>query len=114
MQIIDPAEVQSRLDELRGEDVYLHLEMTTGAYASHHDSSKHQASTFVTNAKIRFSRGSIAGKRLYRVGLKMEQGWVYSEGLTHWDALDRERLILAGHDAQGKLVVALQLSRTPF
>lgn len=114
MQTINPAEVQSRLDALRDEDVYLHLEMTTGAYASHNDSSRHQAATFVTNAKIRYSGGSIEGNRLYRVGLKMAQGWVYSEGLTHWDAHDQERLILAGHDAQGKLVVALQLSRTPF
>jgi hypothetical protein len=114
MQLINPAEVQERLDQLRGQDVYIHLEMTSGAYAAHRDSSKHPASTFITNALIRYAYGSIEGEGPYRVGLKMEKGWVYSEGLTHWDQTDSERLILAGHDAQGKLVVALQLSRNPF
>ncbi len=114
MQLINPAEVQLRLNELRNQDVYIHLEMTSGAYAAHHDSTKHPSATFITNAVIRYSRGSIEGVGPYRAGLKMDKGWIYSEGLTHWDESDSERLILAGHDAQGKLVVALQLSRTPF
>jgi len=114
MQPINPAEVQERLDRLRRQDVYVHLEMTTGAYAAHRDSTKMAASTFITNALIRYAYGSIEGEGPYRVGLKMDKGWVYSEGLTHWDPDDSERLILSGHDAQGKLVVALQLSKTPF
>ena len=44
----------------------------------------------------------------------MSQGWVYTEGLTHFEQTDTDRLIMAGHDSQGKLVVALQLSREPF
>lgn len=114
MQLINPVTVQLRLNELRDQDLFIHLEMTTGAYAAHHDSSKHPAATFITNAVIRYSNGSIEGPGPYRVGLKTDNGWVYSEGLTHWDEEERERLILAGHDAQGKLVVALQLGRTPF
>jgi hypothetical protein len=114
LQPIDPAQVQHRLESMRGRHLYLHLEMTTGAYAAHWDSSKHPAATFVTNAEIRYVRGSIEGDGPYRVGLKMEKGWVYSEGLTHWDENEKERLILAGHDSQGKLVVALQLGQTPF
>lgn len=114
MQLINAAEVQERLDQLRQQDVYIHLEMTSGAYAAHRDSSKHPSATFITNAKIRYEYGSIEGGGPYRVGLKMEKGWVYSEGLTHWDETDSERLIMSGHDAQGKLVVALQLSKNPF
>jgi len=114
MKPINPVEVQLALNDWKDQDVYLHLEMTSGAYAAHFDSSKHPAATFISNASIRYSNGSIEGGGPYRVGLKMEKGWVYSEGLTHWDEDNRDQLILAGHDAQGKLVVALQLSRTPF
>jgi hypothetical protein len=114
MQPIDPIKVQQMIDGLHGQDLYLHLEMTTGAYAAHLDDTKHPAATFVTNSMIRYLHGSIAGNNPYRVGLKMLKGWLYSEGLTHWEETETERLILAGHDRQGKLVVALQLSRRPF
>lgn len=114
MQLIHPAEVQRRIDSLKDQDLYIHLELTTGAYAAHFDTSKHPASTFITNTRIRFSNGSISGEGPYRVGLKMAQGWVYSEGLTHYAEDERDRLILAGHDSQGKLVVSLQLSAEPF
>lgn len=114
MRTIDPTEVQARLDRLKDQDLYLHLETTTGAYAAHSDSTRHPASAFIKNARIRFSHGSIAGSGPYRVGLKMQDGWVYAEGLTHYDEEDAERLIMAGHDGEGRLVVALQLSRQPF
>ncbi|MCY9663346.1 YojF family protein [Paenibacillus chondroitinus] len=114
MQLIDKAIVQQFIDILIDQDLYIHLEMTTGAYAAHLDSTKHPAATFISNAVIRYSQGSISGNGPYRVGLKTEQGWVYSEGLTHYEETDTERLILAGHDTAGKLVVALQLSREPF
>ncbi|BFT72708.1 YojF family protein [Paenibacillus sp. P36] len=114
MQLIDKAIVQQFIDILIDQDLYIHLEMTTGAYAAHLDSTKHPAATFISNAVIRYSHGSISGNGPYRVGLKTEQGWVYSEGLTHYEETDSERLILAGHDTAGKLVVALQLSREPF
>ncbi|KQL44891.1 YojF family protein [Brevibacillus choshinensis] len=114
MQLINQSEVQRRIDDLKDQDLYIHLEMTTGAYAAHFDSSKHPAATFITNAIIRFSHGSISGSGPYRVGLKMEHGWVYSEGLTHYEETEPERLIMAGHDSQGKLIVSLQLSRQPF
>jgi hypothetical protein len=114
MRLIDQEKVQHSIDSFKDQDLYIHLEMTTGAYAAHLDSSKHPAATFITNAVIRYSHGSIAGSGPYRVGLKMEQGWIYSEGLTHWEETEQDRLLLAGHDGQGKLVVSLQLSRVPF
>ncbi|QJD83057.1 YojF family protein [Cohnella herbarum] len=114
MLLINKAEVQRMIDQFQGQELYVHLEMTTGAYAAHLDSSKHPAATFISNARIRYSQGSISGDGPYRVGLKMDHGWVYSEGLTHYEDGDMQRLIMAGHDSQGKLVVALQLSREPF
>lgn len=114
MQLINQSVVQDRIDQLKDQDLYIHLEMTTGAYAAHLDRSKHPAATFITNAVIRYSHGSISGNGPYRVGLKMAQGWIYSEGLTHFEENETDRLIMAGHDSQGKLIVSLQLSREPF
>ncbi|MDF2725694.1 MAG: hypothetical protein K0Q59_5372 [Paenibacillus sp.] len=115
MQPIDPQQIQLVLNKLKEEQLYVHLEMTTGAYAAHRDSSKFTASTFWKNGLVRFTEGSIAGVGpTYRVGLKTDNGWVYSEGLTHWDSDHQDTLIMAGYDGEGKLVVTLQLSRTPF
>jgi hypothetical protein len=114
VQPIDKQGVQQVLDKLKDQDIYLCLEMTTGAYASHTDSSRFTASTFISNGMIRASQASIAGSGPYRIGLKTQSGWVYSEGLTHWEEQETERLIVAGHNDEGKLVVGLQLSKEPF
>ncbi|MGG1550204.1 YojF family protein [Paenibacillus ferrarius] len=114
MQLIDKAKVQQLIDRFIDQELYIHLEMTTGAYAAHLDRTKHPAATFISNAMIRYTHGSISGDGPYRVGLKTGQGWVYSEGLTHYEETESERLILAGHDTAGKLIVALQLSRELF
>ncbi|WP_018753497.1 YojF family protein [Paenibacillus sanguinis] len=114
MQPIQPQPIQDCINRLANQDLYIHLEVTSGAYANHLDSNRHPGSAFITNAVIRYTQGAISGGGPYRVGLKTEQGWIYAEGLTHVDEQDQERLILAGHDNQGKLVVALQLSRTLF
>ncbi|WP_373229401.1 YojF family protein [Cohnella sp.] len=114
MQLINQTDVLRILDNLKDQDLYIHLEMTSGAYAAHLDQTKHPAATFITNALIRYSHGSISASGPYRLGLKMQQGWVYSEGLTHYEEAETNRLIMAGHDAQGKLVVSLQLSPVPF
>ena len=114
MQLIQPQEIQTQIERFAGQDLYIHLELTTGAYASHNDSSRPPASAFISNAVIRYTQGSISGTGPYRVGLKTEHGWVYTEGLTHVDETETERLIMAGHDSQGKLIVALQLSRNKF
>lgn len=114
MKPIVPHEVQQHIDRLSDQELYIHLEMTSGAYAAHFDSTKHPAGTFLKNAVIRFAHGTISGNGPFRVGLKLPHGWVYSEGLTHYEESEQEQLILEGHDSQGKLVVALQLSKMPF
>ncbi|WP_028593755.1 YojF family protein [Paenibacillus assamensis] len=114
MQPIQQERVQQLLQTFQNKRVYLHLEMTTGAYASHRDKSKLTASVFTKNTGIRYSHGTISGNGPYRIGLKTEDGWVYAEGLTHWDEQEANQLIIAGHDQQGKLIVCLMLSETPF
>jgi len=50
----------------------------------------------------------------HRIGLKINGGWVYAEGMTHWDETNASQLIISGNDKDGKLIAALQLSRSPF
>lgn len=114
MKPIDREKVQQRIDQLCNEPLYIHLEMTMGAYTSYRDSTIHPASNFIKNAVISYSHGSISDASPFRVGLKIEGGWVYTEGLTLWDDSDSERLILSGNDKEGRLIVALQLGREPF
>lgn len=108
MQPITPAEVQADLDRFVNQTVYLHLETTAGAY------TEGAAGAFIRNAVIRFRRAMLQGTGPYRAGLKLDHGWVYAEGLTDWEVDAQGRLLLAGHDKEGRLQVALELSLTPF
>ncbi len=114
MQLINRDDVQRRIDVLKDTELYIHLEMTMGAYTALKDQSIHPASNFIKNAVIKYSHGSLSESAPYRIGLKLDGGWVYTEGLTHWDETDSERLILSGNDKDGKLIVALQLGKKPF
>lgn len=69
---------------------------------------------FVRNVPVCYERGTLTGNGPYRVGLKLPDGWVYAEGLTDWQCDDQDRLLLAGHDDAGALLVGLQLSFMPF
>jgi hypothetical protein len=106
--------VQKELDFFTDRDVYIHLETTNGAYASHFDESFFSSGAYIRNARIHYKKGKITGAGPFRVGLKMELGWVYAEGITHYEIDEQGRLLLAGHDFQGKLAVSLQISPTPF
>lgn len=114
MQLIDVNAVQEAIDRLAEKDVYIHLETTNGAYASHHDETFFSTGAYIRNALVRYERGKITGPGPYRVGLKINLGWVYAEGITHFEIDEAQRLLLAGHDFNGKLAVALEISQTPF
>lgn len=114
---MDPVKVttvQEAFDSLLNKELYIHLETTNGAYATHHNEDFFSAGAYIRNAKITFERAKITGPGPYRVGLKMPFGWVYAEGITHYEIDQKGRLLLAGHDYNGKLAVALELSETPF
>lgn len=106
--------VQKELEKFINQDVYIHLETTNGAYASHYDEKFFSSGAYIRNALVQFERGKITGKGPYRVGLKMQIGWIYAEGITHFEVDSLGRLLLAGHDYDGKLAVSLEISRTPF
>lgn len=114
MKPIDTDAVQKALETFQNQDVFLHLETTNGAYASHVNHGAYSAGAYIRNAAIRFHSGKITGEGPYRIGLKMEYGWVYAEGLTDWEIDDDGQLLLAGHDKDGKLAVSCELSHQPF
>lgn len=111
---IDKEAVQTAIQSFVGQDSFLHLETTNGAYAAHRQEQAMAVCAYIRNGKVRFESGSIAGDGPYRVGLKMEDGWIYAEGLTDYEIDALGRLLLAGHDGDGRLAVALELSLTPF
>ncbi|MDF1523879.1 MAG: YojF family protein [Trueperaceae bacterium] len=114
MRPIDLQAVQGELDRRLGLLVYLHLETTTGSYTALGPEKKPPVIVFVRNARITYQRGVVTGSGPYRVGLKLEGGWVYAEGLTDFEVSERDELLLAGLDPEGQLTVALQVSETPF
>lgn len=107
-------ELQKMLNSFANKDVYIHLETTNGAYATHYDENFFNASCFIRNAKIRYELGKVAGESPHRVGLKLEHGWVYAQGITHYEIDEQNRLLMAGLDNTGKLAIALEISETPF
>ncbi len=114
MNRIDVQQVEVILNSFKDKPIYLHLETTNGAYAAHRNKEQMTVSAFIRNGKIQFSQGKITGNDPYRVGLKLEDGWVYAQGLTDWEFTTEGQLLLAGHDCDGKLAIALHLSEKQF
>ncbi len=115
MKAIDMEKVQDYIDQFTNRPVYFHVETTNGAYAKHLDSKAYNVGAYVRNAQITYVQGKIVEQEgAYRVGLKHEIGWIYAEGLTDYEFNENGQLLLAGHDEDGRLMVAMQLSEQPF
>lgn len=115
MEPIIKERVQEKLNEFIDESVYIHIETTNGAYASHFDNKGINVGAYVRNVNTTFINAKIVGEgNAYRVGLKLPIGWIYAEGLTDWTIYEDEKLLLAGHDHEGRLMVSLQISKEPF
>ncbi|AOV08890.1 MULTISPECIES: YojF family protein [Sporosarcina] len=114
MDIVKTEHVQEVISSFANKDVYIHLETTNGSYASHFKEGFLNAGAFIRNVVVNFELGKIVGESPHRVGLKLPSGWVYAQGITHYQVDDLGRLLLAGLDADGKLSVALHISETPF
>lgn len=101
MKPIVSAELAVALAAYRGQDAYVHSEAT-----SH---------VFVRNFRVRITDTGIAGEGPFRLALRFEErGWLRMEGLTHYEIDEQGRLLLAGHDEQGRMYVALELGKEPF
>lgn len=108
------AELQAHLNAFANKDVYIHLETTNGSYATHFDANVFNAGAFIRNVLIRYELGKVVDESPHRIGLKMAHGWVYAQGITHFEMDDKGRLLMAGLDYTGKLAIALEISETPF
>lgn len=115
MKPIQIDDVQKLLERFVNKPVYVHVETTNGAYAGHFNDQAYNVGAYVRNANVTFQQAKIVGAgSAYRVGLKLELGWIYAEGLTDWTTETDSDLLLAGHDREGRLMVSLQISETPF
>ena len=115
METVDITKLQELINSFANEDVYVHLETTNGAYASHFDEKVFNASCFIRNVVVQFELGKVTPEAPHRVGLKLANGgWIYAQGITHYELDEQGRLLMAGHDFEGKLAVELELSRAPF
>ena len=82
---IQPTTIQTYLDAHVSMPLYVHVETTNGAYATHNEPDFHNAGMFIRNVVIEYSIGQIKGDGPYRVGLKLDHGWLYFEGLTDYE-----------------------------
>lgn len=115
MEIVDTQKLQELLNSFANKDVYIHLETTNGAYASHFNEKVFNAGAFIRNVKLRYELGKVTPDEPHRVGLKLHDGgWLYAQGITHFELDELGRLLMAGHGYDGKLAVALEISETPF
>mgnify|MGYP001293291201 CR=1 FL=1 len=101
MKEIMKSEVEAALAAYRGQEAYVHSEATSFVFAR--------------NFRIRIADTAVVGEGPYRVGIRFEgQGWIRAESLTHYEIDEQGRLLLAGHDEQGRMHVALELGKEPF
>lgn len=114
MKEVVAAELQAHLDTFANKDVFIHLETTNGSYATHFDANVFNAGAFIRNATIHYELAKVVGDSPHRIGLKMSHGWVYAQGITHFELDAQGRLLMAGLDYTGKLAIALEISETPF
>lgn len=115
MEPIEINSLQRHIDNFANKEVYVHLETTNGAYASHFNQDAYNVGAFIRNARVSYERGKVVGAgATYRVGLKLPIGWIYAEGVNQYEMNNENQLLMAGHDREGRLMVALQISETPF
>ncbi|WP_377889011.1 YojF family protein [Alkalihalobacillus sp. R86527] len=113
MKAIQKEDVQELLEGFENQKVYLHLETTSGAYAAQ-NKEKLSVGAYIRNGSVCFTNVKIAGAGPFRIGFKLDEGWMYAEGLTDYVLDNKGRLLMAGHDDSGRLAIAVQLSHTPF
>ena len=118
--MLEPIKEQEVLDLLTSysnQPVYLHVETTNGAYANHFDQRVFNAGTFLRNIVVTFEHAPLKGgdKDPYRVGLKLKDGgWVYVQGLTHYEVNENNEFLIAGFNYEGQLAATIEISKQPF
>ena len=110
-------EVMKLLTSYENKPVYVHVETTNGAYANHFDERVFNAGTFLRSIQVTYEHGRLKGgdKDPYRIGLKLRDGgWVYVQGLTHYEVNQDNECLIAGFNYEGQLAATLEISEKPF
>ncbi|KIL41416.1 hypothetical protein SD70_07145 [Gordoniibacillus kamchatkensis] len=101
MKPIDKDLLAEKLDAFAGRTSFAHLEVTPGGFAR--------------NVVVQIENTHVHGSGPYRVALRLKgNGWIRIEGLTHMTVDEAGRLLIAGHDSDGKLTTGLELSKEAF
>lgn len=101
LQSIDRTIVKQALQTYENQKAFIHAEVIPGG--------------FLRNISVHIIQTYIAGVGPYRIALRMEdEGWIRMEGLTDFEIDGQGRLLLAGHDDQGRIMTVLELSLSPF
>ena len=120
MNVLEPIkyeEVMKLLTSYENKPVYLHVETTNGAHANHFDERVFNAGTFLRNIQVTYEHAQLKGgdKDPYRIGLKLRDGgWVYVQGLTHYEVNQDNECLIAGFNYEGQLAATLEISEKPF
>ena len=117
LELINAEEVQQLLTSFENKPVYLPVETTNGAYANHFDQRVFNAGTFLRNIQVTYEHAQLKGgeKDPYRVGLKLRDGgWVYVQGLTHYEINNNNEFLIAGFNYEGQLAATIEISEKPF
>lgn len=117
LELINAEEVQQLLTSFENKHVYLHVETTNGAYANHFDQRVFNAGTFLRNIQVTYEHAQLKGgdKDPFRVGLKLRDGgWVYVQGLTHYEINNNNEFLIAGFNYEGQLAATIEISEKPF
>jgi len=101
LQKIDKKAVGLALEAYQGQKAYIHAEVIPGG--------------FLRNISVQIIQTYIAGDGPYRIALRTEnEGWIRMENLTDYEIDEQGRLLIAGHDDQGRIMTAFELSLKPF
>src|SRR5699024_12084895 len=106
MQPIEQKKIQEKIDEFLNERIYLHLETSTGSYVGVQQKDTLPACAYIRNGVIEFTEGKIVeNEGWYSVGLKIDDGGGYAEGLTEWEVTGDGKLLGGGGDKEGDLKI---------
>ncbi|WP_127579340.1 DUF1806 family protein [Paenibacillus koleovorans] len=101
MQPIEKNALVQAMAFYNGKQVYVHLEANPGI--------------FLRNVSLVVEQTFVTGFGPYRAAIRTsEGGWIRAEGLTDMDTEVPGRLLIAGHDASGRITAALQIGLKPF
>lgn len=105
VQEIQTEALEPALARFAGRPAHLHLETTAGAYTAG------GFGAFARNLRVDVRQAVVRGRDgRFRAGIQTAEGWIYAEGLTHWELDAEGRLLLAGYDPEGRVTVVCTLS----